>query len=482
MRGVKSLDIAPPFPENKIVIESHVNFRCLRLYGMIGADGSSLRDHSSSTRQLRGRGRLLHVPVWIGLVLGIFGLAACDVMPGVNDDASEPASSNPQISLLEPGQMVTGMSGSGPLRMRTVGPGKKNGDDASFDATHACTMTLYRPDGPRGPGYYHRSAKLSYPDSVLARADGETMPLKAHIQVPAVPHPSNISVRLRCRLPDVQGAEKRVRRFFRVSPEQLREGGFKRADSLSEEESGAGVKGGDVSAKGCDSGDAVVCVGTYCGPKGTWIRCSSGGGGGGNGSLPGDGGSSGGNPPKFFREPDANTGPTDEPDPGGNPCESDNPPDYCDEAGSCYDQSIDNSKHRKMLRAAERSGALLSLWVQSDPNKNPSDRKERVGVILQRNGKFVAYDLPSEAYESVDPCRAAINSAYIPEDAIALIHTQPYFEGENVPCSDFDYDRDLSNDDYEALDMVGVDIGVMIDGEGTKFFGSGVETHPRCGY
>jgi hypothetical protein len=136
-----------------------------------------------------------------------------------------------------------------------------------------------------------------------------------------------------------------------------------------------------------------------------------------------------------------------------------------------------------MLRAAERTGALHDLWEQSEPDASSSSRQERVGVIYRiGEGGYAARALPSEAYEDTGPCRAAINSAYIPENAIALIHTQPYFEGGNTPCNNSDYDRSVSGDDYRALDIIGVDIGVMIDGEGMKFFGNGVETHPRCGY
>ncbi len=159
---------------------------------------------------------------------------SCDISPGVNSEheASELSPDSVQISLLESGRMVTGLSGSRPLRMRTVDPGKKSGS-ISLDAKHACTMMLYRPDGPRGPGYYVRSAEITYPDSVLAQADGETKTLRHRLGGPAVPHPSGINVQLQCRLPDVEGAETRVERFFRLGAEQLKATGFVPTDTAT---------------------------------------------------------------------------------------------------------------------------------------------------------------------------------------------------------------------------------------------------------
>jgi hypothetical protein len=246
------------------------------------------------------------------LLLAGAGLAACDIMPGLNSGqgSSDPAPDSLQISLLASGQMVTGMSDPGPLRVRTVGPGKKSGGNVSFDAKHACTITLYRSDGPRGAGYYHRSAELSYPDSVLARADGKTKPLRGRIRAPAVPHPSNVSVRLRCRLPDVKGAEKRVRSFFRFSSEQLRGGGFKTTDGIST----SGKTTANDLAKQCETTTATVCVGSFCGVKDTFEQCSGGSGGGGlavwQGALAQDGYNV-----RTIDGPDVNGGPSNDPDP-----------------------------------------------------------------------------------------------------------------------------------------------------------------------
>ncbi len=268
--------------------------------------------------------RLVKGSALVLLLLAGAGLAACDVMPGLRDDVPQPASDSLQISLLEPGHMVTGLTGSGPLRMQTVGPGEKKAGTASFDAKHACTMTLYRPDGPRGAGYYHRSAELSYPDSVLTQANGETTRLTARLRLQEVPHSSRINARLRCRLPAVDGAEQRVRRFFRFGSEQLAAAGFTDPDSTANQEyrrTGPQSRTGPTQ-KELDCDDVQVCWQGECVVFDNATTCGGGGASGGNngwvGGLPPNQPCSGGDPCPMIYPDDMEGGPTGEPGPGVN--------------------------------------------------------------------------------------------------------------------------------------------------------------------
>ena len=70
-----------------------------------------------------------------------------------------------------------------------------------------------------------------------------------------------------------------------------------------------------------------------------------------------------------------------------NPCESEDPPEYCDEAGSCHDADIENEEHRALILAAEDQGTLHALAEASNWDAAwQGNRQERVGVI--RPGSF----------------------------------------------------------------------------------------------
>ncbi len=227
-----------------------------------------------------------------------------------------------------------------------------------FAHKHACTISLYRPEGPSGPGYYVRSAELAYSDSTLRAAEGETKRLKARLWAAAVPRPSETNALLRCRLPAVEGAERRVRRFFRAGPEQLKASGFEKVDSAetgsaetgsaeaTERGTRAGAAGTGTAGKAAggsscwrervclknDDGDLYDCN--------EWRERGSCSGGVGIGGLPGGGlpgGGPGGGGDRSLGIGDIDGGPLpvpmpQQPDPGfdPDPCESDNPPDHCD--------------------------------------------------------------------------------------------------------------------------------------------------------
>jgi len=103
------------------------------------------------------------------IVLGIV-LGSCDVAdPGIEPASEKSKRDSVRIFLLEPGRVVTGLEEPGPLRLRDAGASQEKPASHPADMEDACTMTLYRPDGP---GYYTRSAELAYPDSVKEKAGG----------------------------------------------------------------------------------------------------------------------------------------------------------------------------------------------------------------------------------------------------------------------------------------------------------------------
>ena len=83
------------------------------------------------------------------------------------------------------------------------------------------------------------------------------------------------------------------------------------------------------------------------------------------------------------------------------PCESDDPPEYCDEAGSCFDKDLSGDTpeatlDEEIIRGLEEAGALEDLWELSNPNDNDqSNRQERGGWIVRSDdGSYdvVAFD------------------------------------------------------------------------------------------
>jgi len=404
------------------------------------------------------------------LLLGIAVLAgSCDGIFSLDGEhASRPAAGDSlQISLLTSGQVVTGLGEEGPLRMRTVpAPGSRKyggvgAEKKELDSRHACTMTLYRPDGPRGAGYYARSAELAYPDSVLEKADGETKTLRSRIGGGAVPHASNTNALLRCRLPAVEGAEKRVRRFFRMGPEQLEGSGFERVDST---EAASWTK----SRRGVRRKRGTCWFQRSCqrGPDGELQNCTewefdgcTGGGaehGGGfeEGDLPSAQQPCTGEPCPFIYPDDMDGGPVDWAE-LSNPCESDNPPDYCDEAGSCFDQTISNENDRKIIRGLEANGELKELWEKSNASAaDQSKREERGGWVVSNESGYEIVEF-HEAESGINYTPIEIEGVTIgnrPSGTIASFHTHPFEPGEAIKDTVVIRQWMEEDEDYEISD------------------------------
>jgi len=174
-----------------------------------------------------------------------------------------------------------------------------------------------------------------------------------------------------------------------------------------------------------------------------------------------------------------------------NPCEGEDPPEYCVHAGSCHDADIQNNEHRELILAAEEQGTFVALAEASNWDAAwQGNRVERVGII--RPGPFGeglnAYPLPSTAYKREStPIRAWPYKGMIPDDAIAFIHTQPFEVGEFIDWGNlnFFYRPKISQYDSDGISELEIEYGIMIDRDGITVFkeesGSyGDERYNRC--
>ena len=173
------------------------------------------------------------------------------------------------------------------------------------------------------------------------------------------------------------------------------------------------------------------------------------------------------------------------------PCESDNPPEWCDEAGSCFDAEIENEDHRALLEAAERQELLSTLAEDSNWDSSwQGAREERVGVIRPLGDGYNAYPLPEAAYaRESTPVNAYTYSGMIPNDAVAHIHTHPFTAGELIEWRGYNepYDGDVSEHDFDTLESEGIETGIVIDRSEIVFYGAdsppqGDARYERCGY
>ncbi len=114
------------------------------------------------------------------------------------------------------------------------------------------------------------------------------------------------------------------------------------------------------------------------------------------------------------------------------PCDMPNPPDYCDEAGSCFDKNISNPTHEAVLESMENEGALMETWNDSHPEATDQDlRKERNGFVTLDNGDYGFVRFEEVGNITATSCTID-GSVNIPANAVAVIHTHPYSDEERV--------------------------------------------------
>jgi len=145
---------------------------------------------------------------------------------------------------------------------------------------------------------------------------------------------------------------------------------------------------------------------------------------------------------------DVSGGGSSDPDPEpDDPCESDNPPDYCDEAGSCYDSNIGDEGHNSVLRGLEENGALSDRW--SDTNAGASDqdeRAERNSFIIQEDGEYRTE--PFSEYGNITATSCTIRGTVnIPSNAVGVLHFQPFSNEERITSRECLEAQDFANPD-----------------------------------
>jgi len=206
---------------------------------------------------------------------------------------------------------------------------------------------------------------------------------------------------------------------------------------------------------------------------------------------------------------DVSGGGSSDPDPEpDDPCESDNPPDYCDEAGSCYDSNIGDEYDRKIIRGLEKEGVLNSLWKKSNADAtDQSQREERGGWIVSTDDGYQLVEFHEVENDIVySPINiSGVSTGNRPSGTVGVLHTQPFSDGETITSPEiieqygvqnpeeaaaqgsYSYPSEPSPDDFQSVQDAGLR-GYLTDGSDIysfSQFGDGqrnMSTYERCGY
>lgn len=189
-----------------------------------------------------------------------------------------------------------------------------------------------------------------------------------------------------------------------------------------------------------------------------------------------------------------------------NPCEGANPPDYCDEAGSCFDaEDIDDPLDREILEALENRSILTTLRDESNFGaSNIEDRLEQGGWIVRgkTSGKVSFLEFPDSWDRSACGITPPSSGFTVPENSVyevlGFVGTQPFEEGEDTTpvCGEEgseSYESGYSLDDVNFLATVANALGdyslrgYTLDKSGITSYtplGNAVSDPPygRCGY
>ena len=175
-----------------------------------------------------------------------------------------------------------------------------------------------------------------------------------------------------------------------------------------------------------------------------------------------------------------------------NPCEGPNPPDYCDEAGSCFDANIANDNHEDVLETLENQGALNQIWTDSNFDQSEVNRVEQGGFLTPNNynDDFTFQRLQPSQITQQTPCKLGFQAPSELPDGTIYIHTHPYEDGErqNACPTSPKYDNEVGVEDRSALQQMNLEEGLIIDGDQTIFYEAdgndpdGYATYDRCGY
>lgn len=220
-----------------------------------------------------------------------------------------------------------------------------------------------------------------------------------------------------------------------------------------------------------------------------WVYVEGSEGGGGGGSTGGPSDDPGYCDPNgldpCFDEGDGASSPAP-------PCSQANPPKWCSDPCETGDPVLDNTGIQE---------ALELIWEASKTNLPIAQRVEQGGYITKSNGKYKFISFPKTW--SKFACGINLPSNWknsIPSNTVALVHSHPFFVGENTTASnvcgssgEVSYTSLHSQDDRDMLQEVGNHQsnfgikGYVIDGNNTVRYGvlsftQAESIKTRCGY
>jgi hypothetical protein len=338
--------------------------------------------------------------------------------------------------------------------------------------------------------YRYESVYAFFPKHTVEAAGGESrrVTFQMNSRTAYATHPrssAHILRRATCRIPDTDKAERLLRTRLEQfpSPPVDQQSNAERPignlwsgvpDSSSVHSSGPSTPS-SPNSKGLECANYSLTL-DYCvtveledGSKDTLcfyeVECTaykfvregdSGGGGGGDdtGDDPSECNTDGGASGQLCGGGGA-TNPVDS-DVNLDPCELDNPPDYCDEAGSCYDQNFENKYDQAIIQALESKGALNELWKKSNADAaDQSKREERGGWIVSTDDgyKLVEFHEAEDDITYTPLGVEGVTTGNRPSGTVATFHTQPFEPGEAITDTDViqQYlDENDLNDQYDA--------------------------------
>lgn len=423
--------------------------------------------------------------------------------------------------------------------------GAKSHPSGQMASPYGCVMSTPNLQGKAA--YRYESVYAFFPEHVVKATGAETrkvvFQMNSRTAYSSTPRPvAHVLRRATCRIPDTDTAERLVRerlgQFPRLPSAHPPSNGETQSTPQSQESStvwsgvpdssSVGCASSSPNAKGLECAEYTLTI-DYCvtvelndGTEST--KCyysaecttyeyvleddSQGGGGGddGNtGSFPSGCNADGGTSSQLCGEGGTASPPSDL---NVNPCDLNNPPDYCDEAGSCFDKTITNENDRAIILALETKGALNSLWKKSNADAaDQSKREERGGWIVSTDDgyKLVEFGEVQSGVEYTPIGIRNVSPGARPSGTVATFHTQPFepdeiitdteviqqFLDENNLNNKYDaesvtatYPSEVTEEDFatsNSLDMK----GYVIDGSSVYSYNdvNGVDTAvSRCGY
>lgn len=393
-----------------------------------------------------------------GLLLVAFAITACDSSPVGSDAPTQESPSQTSDAAFDVAPMKIGERLLPPDRRSEDGPaiwGYSTTDEQS-SPENASAYGCYLSSRPYRSDVFFRSVYLHFPESVVAEAGGAVDSLVYKLRAPHPATPDTLTARFaHCIIPATPEAHDLTIEAL------LKPGAGAAAKDLQDDVATAPTEqmtdGGPVEQSNTCQIDyeAIICVGNQCWLDSVTFVCPTGGpsgetgpgdwwgpapdptdGYGGGGDIDTGGPGAGGTCTEILPEPGSGCVPAEP----ISPCESDNPPDYCDEAGSCHGQdlSAEDSEaaqnDEEIVRGLEDSGALNELWANSNADaEDQSARREQGGwVVADDDGSY--HVVPFDEVENdivYTPIRIrGISSGARPANTIAVIHTHPFAQGE----------------------------------------------------